>query len=225
MDVVMIPARGGSKRIPKKNTKLLNGKSLVGYAIDKALTVVESEKVFVNTDDDEIEKIAFEYGVNCYRRPQNLGEDWCQNDHFAYDFFKKVDCDNMLQILPTSPLLMNSTVMSFYKEFKKSKAETLVSVYPVQIECLYKEKPVNFDILSTTLPSQELTPILAYACSLMAWEKTRFIENFEKETGAYHGGLGNTKLYPILPGIETIDIDVQSQWDLVEFIMKSQNKS
>ena len=71
----IIPARGGSKGVPGKNVKLLNGKPLIAWTIEAAKTVPEISKVIVNTDDPEIAKVAEKYGAEIFHRPKELAGD------------------------------------------------------------------------------------------------------------------------------------------------------
>jgi CMP-N-acetylneuraminic acid synthetase len=73
--IVIIPARGGSKRLPGKNIKLFDGIPLISYAIKLALSNKKISKVIVSTDDDNIEKVAQQFGVDICRRPKELSDD------------------------------------------------------------------------------------------------------------------------------------------------------
>ena len=76
MRVAIIPARGGSKRIPRKNIKPFAGKPMIGYAIEAALGSGLFDKVVVSTDDDEIAEIARRHGAEIpFRRPAELADD------------------------------------------------------------------------------------------------------------------------------------------------------
>ena len=105
----VIPARGGSKGIPKKNIKLLGGKPLIYYAIDGARSVVEDTDICVSTDDPEIIRIVEEYGLDVpFVRPAYLASDTMGTYEVllhALDFYekhgKKYDAIVLLQ--PTSP--------------------------------------------------------------------------------------------------------------------------
>lgn len=77
MKVAIIPARGGSKRIPGKNIKLFHGKPMIGYSIEAALASGCFDKVIVSTDDAEIAKVAKEYGAQVpFLRPENISDDY-----------------------------------------------------------------------------------------------------------------------------------------------------
>ena len=74
--IAIIPARGGSVRIPRKNVKLLNGKPLIAYAIEAAKNSNRVNRVIVSTDDDEIKKVALEFGAEVpFKRPADISED------------------------------------------------------------------------------------------------------------------------------------------------------
>ena len=63
MKIAVIPSRGGSKRIPRKNIKIFNGKPMIAWAIQIAQKSKLFDKIFVSTDDDEIKKISEQYGA------------------------------------------------------------------------------------------------------------------------------------------------------------------
>ena len=77
MNIAIIPARGGSKRIPKKNIRLFRGKHMIAWSIDAAIKSNCFDKIFVSTDSKEIASIAKDYGawVPCIR-PKNLSDDY-----------------------------------------------------------------------------------------------------------------------------------------------------
>ena len=77
--IAIIPARGGSKRIPRKNIKDFFGKPLIAYSIEVALKSKLFDKVIISTDDEEIAKIAVEYGaIVPFLRPQELSDDFTE---------------------------------------------------------------------------------------------------------------------------------------------------
>jgi pseudaminic acid cytidylyltransferase len=77
MNLAVIPARGGSKRIPRKNIRLFAGKPMIAYAIEAALACEAIDRVIVSTEDDEIAAIAAELGAEVpFRRPADLADDY-----------------------------------------------------------------------------------------------------------------------------------------------------
>jgi N-acylneuraminate cytidylyltransferase len=105
----LIPARGGSKGIPGKNVKPLNGKPLICYTIDIARKLAKDGDICVTTDDDKIIEVVAECGVTVpFKRPANLASDDAGMHEVmlhAVDFYEKAgnqyDCLVLLQ--PTSP--------------------------------------------------------------------------------------------------------------------------
>ena len=183
--IAVIPARLGSKRIPKKNIRLLNGKPLVEYVIQAAVQAGCFDEIYVNSESEILEEIATKNGVKFYKRPIELCEDNVGSDLFVYDFVQNVPCDTIVQILPTSPFITPEQIKQFVA--KASQYDTVVSTTPVRIESLYEGNPINFERSKPTPPSQDLTPIQAYACSLMSWNTELYINNMEKFGCSYHG--------------------------------------
>ena len=107
--LVVIPARGGSKGIPHKNIKLLNGKPLICYSIDVARQFTSDENICVTTDDDEIIKVVEDYGLKVpFKRPEYLATDTCGSNEViqhAYQFYEQQGkhYDAILLLQPTSP--------------------------------------------------------------------------------------------------------------------------
>jgi len=107
----IIPARGGSKGVPKKNIKPLAGHPLIAYSIAAGLLCKDIERVVVSTDSPEIADIAKNYGAEVpFMRPAELAVDTSPNIEFilhALDWFKTnegVEPDILVQLLPTTPL-------------------------------------------------------------------------------------------------------------------------
>jgi CMP-N-acetylneuraminic acid synthetase/quercetin dioxygenase-like cupin family protein len=222
--VAMIPARMGSKRIPKKNIRLLNGKPLIQYAIDAVKEADCFDEIWVNSDGEIIKKIALESGVKFYKRPDYYASDEASNDEFTEDFFNNVDADIVIQVLPTSPFISAREIKDFVLKFVYDGLDTLISMIDVQIEAVYKGDPINFDQKKITPPSQTLEPIKAYGCSLMGWRRENYIKNIEKYGAAYHGGDGKIDFFT-LKGLSTIDIDNEEEFQLAEFVAISLSKS
>ena len=107
--LVVIPARGGSKGIPHKNIKPLNGKPLICYSIDVARQFTSDEHICVTTDDDEIIKVVEDYGLKVpFKRPDELATDHCGSNEViqhAYQFYAEqgVQYDAIMLLQPTSP--------------------------------------------------------------------------------------------------------------------------
>ncbi len=216
----MIPARLGSKRIKNKNLRLLGDKPLIQHVIDTIKEVKLFDKIYINSESDKFAEIAEKNNINFYKRPENLSSDNATNDEFVRDFLNNNNCENIFQILPTSPFISSKDIINFYNYYFDQSCDTLISQKEVRIECTINNKPINFEKNKQTPPSQHLTPIMAYACSLMAWKSNIFLNNMIKYNCAYHGPEGNTDYFK-LDGLATIDIDEEFDFILAEYIYKS----
>ena len=141
----MIPARLGSKRIKKKNLRLIDGKPLISYVLDTVSKCQCFDEVYVNSEALIFNEIAKTYGCGFYKRPESLSSDQATNDVFCYDFMKNVNGDIIIQILPTSPFITTSEIEGFTNFMLKNKCDTLISVEDKQIACTYQGHPINFD--------------------------------------------------------------------------------
>lgn len=220
--IAMIPARIGSKRIPKKNLRYLNGNPLITYSIEAAKKSAVFSDIYINSDSDTFKEIADKYGVNFYKRSLLLGYDSINNDDFAFDFIKNVKGDILIQLLPTSPLITPEEISGFVSEMVKDKYDTMISVLNHQIACIYKNQPINFNLLEPHVSSQEMIPIQSYATVLMGWTFRSFIDNMEKFGFAYHGANSRIGYYP-LKGLSGIDIDNEEDFELAEVALKYKN--
>ncbi|MDQ7043440.1 MAG: pseudaminic acid cytidylyltransferase [Sulfurimonas sp.] len=140
--IAIIPARGGSKRIPKKNIKDFFGKPLIAYSIQTALESNLFEKVVVTTDDEEIAKIAKEYGAEVpFLRPKKLSDDFTGTadviEH-AINFLQNRGerYEYICTLYATAPLLQKEYLIKGYEKLKNSNAINAFSAttmpFPIQ---------------------------------------------------------------------------------------------
>ena len=140
--VAIIPARGGSKRIPKKNIKDFHGKPLIAYSIEVAIKSKLFDKVIVSTDDEEIAKIAKEYGADVpFLRPKELSDDFTGTGavvNHAIEFLKQngEKIDFVCTIYATAPLISEKYLVEGFEKLKNSSARNAFSCtsmpYPIQ---------------------------------------------------------------------------------------------
>lgn len=219
--VAMIPARMGSKRIKAKNLRLIDGKPLIEYILDTISQVKIFDEIYINSEDDIFAEIAAKHGVLFYQRPMELASDSATNDQFGYDFLQNVECDLLIQVLPTSPFISATEIEQFTQKMIDDALDTLISVEHKQIACVYQGEAINYERLAVNPPSQTMTPVLAYATALMGWTSASFIDNYENHGVAYHGGKGKTDYFE-LRGLSTVDIDREEDFRLAEAIVIAQ---
>ncbi len=135
--IALIPARGGSKRIPKKNIKNFHGKPLMAYSIEKALESKLFERVIVSTDDETIAAVAENYGAEVLMRPAELADDYtgtaAVTEH-ALEVYPGYDF--VCTLYPTAPLLQTRYLIEGYEKLKSSDAVYAFSAtsmpFPIQ---------------------------------------------------------------------------------------------
>lgn len=132
--LVVIPARGGSKRLPGKNIKPLNGKPLIHYTIEAAREVFNDSAICVSTDDVEIKRVSEETGLEVpFLRPKELASDTADSRSVllhAYEYYKKekdYEADVIILLQPTSPL-RNATHIKEAIELYHDELDMVVSV-------------------------------------------------------------------------------------------------
>ncbi len=216
----MIPARLGSTRVINKNLRILDQKPLVQHIIDAAKDASLLGDIYLNSEGEIFREIADNSDINFYLRPQELSTNKATNDDFVLDFVNSVECDLIIQLLPTSPFITSAEIDSFISKIVEDKLDTLISVADVQIECIYKNEPINFIQKNQTPPSQELVPIKSYACGIMGWKVENFKKNMLTYGAAYHGGDGKTDFFT-LKGNSTVDIDNEEDFILAEAVAAS----
>lgn len=117
----VIPARGGSKRIHRKNLALINNKPLIAYTIElcRALDIVD--RVIVSTDDKEIAKVSLNYGAEIpFMRPKAYSLDMSPDNDFLKHFFQEIGCEEALFLRPTTPfrepVLVSQAIKCFWEQ-------------------------------------------------------------------------------------------------------------
>ena len=214
----IIPARGGSKGVPKKNIKLLNGKPLIAYTIEAALSSSLS-RVIVSTDCDSIAEVSRRYGAEVFMRPSELAKD----NTLTLPVLQNVvlntnECfDAVMTLQPTSPLRTVKHIDESIKLFVDDKgADSLVSVIKVPHNFM-PEKLMTISgqyISGDTGPKRRQDISLMYARNGAAI----YITKFKKIEEYIFGG----NILPYCMGkIESIDIDDLEDWELVEKIINS----
>ena len=220
----IIPARGGSKRLPKKNIKLLNGKPLIFYTLDAVIKSKVFDKIIFTSDDDEIlNKVKNNYTMNSLeviKRPNSLATDTSKVIDTVLHFIND-DYEQTWLTLPTSPL---KTEKDFIKadQLLSEKDDSVLSYtemeFPPTLGLVVKSNNIIEDYDETqpwqngNSRSQDHPTIYRPNGALYGgWTKKL------KENKNYY--VGKTKGY-FMPRNRSIDIDTQFEFDLAEFMLK-----
>jgi len=135
--LALIPARGGSKSVPRKNILKLNGKPMIAWAIEHAIAAKYISRVIVSTDDEEISKVARQFGADVpFLRPNNISGDFSLDVEFhrhALEWLKEHENyipDMIVNLRPTPPSRLPSIIDEAIEQFAKHfEADSLRSVH------------------------------------------------------------------------------------------------
>ncbi|MDC0587004.1 pseudaminic acid cytidylyltransferase [Gammaproteobacteria bacterium] len=129
MNIAIIPARGGSKRIPRKNIKNFAGKPMISYAIKTAIESKIFSKIIVSTDDDEIAEVALEQGAEVpFLRPKDLADDYTPTVPVIANAIRTLkelgeNISDVCCIYPCVPFLLVEDLVEAYRLIKNNSAD------------------------------------------------------------------------------------------------------
>jgi CMP-N-acetylneuraminic acid synthetase len=214
----LIPARGGSKRIPRKNIKLLKGKPLIVYTIYAALKSRYIDAVYVSTEDSEIKKISLSAGAKVLDRPSKLATDTAKSIDVTKHFVNEIDPEVIVLLQPTSPLRNASHIDKAIEIFMDSGADTVFSVCRRHIGpqwILEKEDgklKFKFKNELNVTRTQDEKETYEFNGAIYIYDKKTVLESDKFVMGK--------KIYPYIMGkAESIDIDEPEDWELAERLL------
>ena len=222
MNIAIIPARGGSKRIPRKNIKEFHGRPIIACSIETAIKAQCFDKVIVSTDDPEIQRVARHYGATCDSlRPDALSDDFVGTTEVVKYEVQNLtdlgfDLDVVAEIYATAPLMRPGFLKKALALLTSSPESSYVFSavefeYPVQRGFQIIETAcVALDEDSFHMRSQDLSPAYHdagqfYLASCQTWLSREF--RFDKFS-----------IPMLLPREYVIDIDCESDWKIAEAI-------
>lgn len=222
--LVVIPARGGSKGIPHKNIKPLNGKPLIHYTIDVARGVAADTDICVSTDDVDIIKCVEDYGLKVpFVRPAELATDTAGTYEVllhALDFYEKRGChyDVVLLLQNTSPFRKVEHVKEAMKLFR-SDIDMVVSVNQTKTNPYYNCFEDNSEgFLKKTLDSSNFIR-RQDAPVTYEYNGAIYIINAEQLKKMTLGEF-NRRVKYVMDDIHSVDLDNMIDWKFAEFIIK-----
>lgn len=223
--IAIIPARGGSKRVPQKNYKDFCGQPMISWCISAALSSEIFDHVIVSTDSDEIAVLAEKYGASVpFMRPASLSGDYVSTRPVVNHAIEKSlelfgDISFACCIYPTSPFLAPSTIRASGEALINQSLDFVFSCasysYPIQ-RALRINETKNVEMLwpeHRSKRSQDLEETFHDAGQFYWGRIEAFLRN--KHT------FGPGSLPWVLPGHLVHDIDTQEDWDRAELIFKT----
>ncbi len=217
--LVIIPARGGSKRIPRKNVRIMCGKPLICYSIENAKALREEFdlEAAVSTDDEELKSIVEKRGIEVIERPAELATDKVTLDpvinHAVLYMEKKNSCryDIVITMQATSPTLKAETIKRAIRFFESHSYDTVISAMNKPHLSWGVKDGVIVKNYEKRLNSQELPANYLETGGFLITKRECVTEG---------GRIGeNVGIFEI-PEEEAVDIDTYTDWVLCENILK-----
>lgn len=222
--VAIIPARGGSKRIPGKNVRVFRGRPIIAYTLNTARDSLLFDAIHVSTDDRQIAEIAAEYGAPvAFMRPNNLADDHTPImpvlRHVVETFCASGrEFDQVWMLMACAPLLDTSDLCSASELFDSAGGKQpvlAVTQYPAPIEWAFERnasgalKPLHPGKFAVR--SQDLSPRYFDAGLFSAFPTVRVLQS---------QGAGDDSVFlgHILPRHHSVDIDTEADWQFAELL-------
>lgn len=221
--IAIITARGGSKRIPKKNIKEFCGKPIIAYSIQAAIESGLFEEVMVSTDSEEIAEIARKYGAKVpFMRSEATSNDYADTTDVlneVIDEYCKIGrtFDSFCCIYPTAPFVTADKLNKSYELLSNNDVYNVVPMvpfsFPPQRGMIIKGKYIKPAYPEHINKRSQDLDVIFHDCGQFYWCKTAaFLENSDI--------LSNHTIPFIVPETEVQDIDNQSDWELAELKYK-----
>lgn len=220
----LIPARGGSKGIPHKNIKLLNGKPLIYYTIDIARALTTDNNICVSTDDEEIINIVEDYGLNVpFKRPEYLASDTAGTYEVimhAISFYenKGIHYDTIILLQPTSPFRKVSDVINCINKYTP-EYEMVVTVKQASSNPYYDCYEANES--GYLEPSkgdgnyhrrQDAPKVYEYNGAVYIMN----VNTLKKSNYSFFTKIG----FSVMDDISSLDLDTMLDWKFAELLIK-----
>lgn len=223
--LAIIPARGGSKGVVRKNIKDLAGKPLIYHTIKAAKDSKYIDRIIVSTDDEEIAEVALKYGVEVpFLRPHELSTDNAKAiDNYIYTIDRLNEANNntieeFVVLQPTSPLRTSIDIDSAIKIFYRNNADTVISVVKAEHPPTWYKKISEEGILVDYFTSVDNS--LNRQETEVTYLPNGAIFIFKYEALKKNNGYYNAKTYPYIMAHEkSVDIDTILDFKLAKLLI------
>ena len=209
---IIIPARGGSKRIPDKNIVDINGRPLISYTIEACLELTPD--VYVSTDSDKIHDITIKHGARVVRRPDELATDTAKTETAINHWLRIIQgIEEFACVQATTPMLNSKSLGSGFNLL--TSFDMFDSVISVEEKTEYlwntNHEPINFQKQNRPR-TQEMENIYSENGAFYITTK----DSFRKNNCLYDGRVG----FVVMSKLESLEIDTFEDLELVRKCMK-----
>lgn len=213
-NIAIIPARGGSKRLPQKNIKLLDGFSLLSFSILFAQANSEIiDEIYVSTDDGDIKNIALKYGAKVIDRPKDLSGDLEPTVSALKHVLQSIDSevDNVVLLQATNPIRPKNLLKEAFEIYQKENSNSLftVSRNHKKFGKITDQKfiPYNYKIGQR---SQDIEPLYFENGLLYITKASLILEDIIISEDAFPFEIDHI--------FASVDIDTQEDFDYAEYL-------
>lgn len=228
--ICIIPARGGSKRLPGKNIKLFHGKPMIAWTIEAAVEANVFDRVLVSTDDFATQAIALQYGAECPFLREKAGDDVSHISEATHHALEQAQnhygetFDTVAQLFANCPIRNASTLKGCLSAFHDNNMNFLISVsgsdwvnpwFSMKMGNDFRPEPLFPEALKKR--TQDLDKLYFPNGSIWIAKTDKFRQSRTFYGPGYH-------IYPV-PWQEAVDIDTQEDWDMAEAVFAIARKS
>ena len=175
--IAVIPIRSGSKRLPKKNYKSFNSRTLAEIARDKCLASGIFDKIVISSDDPVFEELVNCNEVEFLQRTENLAGDDATTDIVVDFFFEEFpSCESILWVNSVSPLQSIDDIKNCGLRLNNPEVDCVMAINTLYQHCCISNKPLNFDPNNAFEKTQDLEPIQRYIYSCMGWKRNTYVK-------------------------------------------------
>jgi len=225
----IIPARGGSKGVPKKNIRMVNGKPLIAYAVERALRAQSIDHVIVSTDSPEIAEVAKSYGAEVpFLRPSSLAEDSTPMlpvlEHAVVMCEKLYGdmIDPVILLDPTAPLRVTDDIEACLSLFRKGGVDAIISANEARRNPYFNMVSVDADGFAA-LAARAERPIYRRQDAPIVYDLNTVCWVFSRETIMVIRERipPKTRIY-LVPLERAIDLDTESDFASLEAYLNAE---
>ena len=189
--IAVIPVRSGSKRLPKKNYKPFNFRTLAEIARDKCLAAGIFDRIVISSDDPVFEELVNSDEVEFLPRSQDSAGDNATTDAVMDLFFDKFSsCESILWVNSVSPLQSVQDIKNCGLRLNNSEVDCIMAVNTLYQHCSIANKPINFNPHISFEKTQDLEPIQRYIYSCKGWRRDTYVKSrMEGFKGLFPGNM------------------------------------
>lgn len=218
-NICIIPARGGSKRIPRKNIKDFLGKPIIAYSIEAALKSNLFDEVMVSTDDTEIAEIAQKYGAKVpFMRSKENSNDFATTMSVLQEVMESYKMrgqlfENVCCIYPCAPLLTVENLLEAFDKLTKNNKKTVFPIiefsFPIQRALKLEDSNLSFDQPEFALSRSQDLPKRYHDAGQFYFFRVKTLMEEQKIIGDSVGAI-------VISEMDAQDIDNETDWKLAE---------